>query len=258
MSKKLESFLFVLLYIACYFAANVLAVGVLPLYRTIKQGGNVDVFIYNLSRVQASAIYVIAASIVIALLMFWVIFRIRKSRKGAYIRTGRLTVSGIAAAVFITYGLNVVSVLIASLDVLEPFTGVYNTTIESVLSGNIWVVLLIVGFLAPMFEEIMYRGIILSEFSSSFPFFFANLFQALLFGIMHFNPIQSLYAAVIGFALGYVYKLSGTIYLTMLIHILFNASNVFSGLVPNVGITVLTVSALASFVLGYLLLARKR
>ena len=258
MSKKLESFLFVLLYIACYFAANVLAIGVLPLYRTVKEGGNVDVFIYNISRVQTSAIYVVAVSIAIALLMFWIIFKIRKSRKGTYIKTDKLTVSSIAAAVFITYGLNVVSVLIASLDVLEPYTDVYNTTIESVLSGNIWVVLLVVGFLAPMFEEIMYRGIILSEFNRSFPFFFANLFQAILFGAMHLNPIQSLYAAVIGFVLGCVYKMSGTIYLTMLIHILFNSRNVFSGLVPDVGYTVLTVSAVAAFVLGYLLLAKKR
>ncbi|MBQ7718008.1 MAG: CPBP family intramembrane metalloprotease [Clostridia bacterium] len=256
MTKKLESFLYVFLYIACYLVANVLAFCALPLFQTWRERGNADVFIYNLTRIQSSSIYALIISLVLSLLMFWGIFKIRKQPKSSYIKTGRLTVKSIAAAVFLTYGLNAVSELIASLKVLEPYTEYYNTTLESVLNGNIWVILFAVGFFAPVFEEVMYRGLILSEFNRAFPFLIANLFQALAFGIMHFNPIQSIYTFVVGFALGYVYKKSGTIYLTILIHIMFNVGNVIAGSV-QMSYTVLAVSATASLFVGYRLLDSK-
>ena len=63
--------------------------------------------------------------------------------------------------------------------------------------------------------------------------FAANLLQALLFGIFHMNMIQGIYAFCLGLVLGYVCNRGGSIYYSILLHMLFNFwGTVLSGLIP--------------------------
>ena len=65
------------------------------------------------------------------------------------------------------------------------------------------------------------------------PFWAANLLQALLFGIFHMNMIQGIYAFCLGLVLGYVCNRGGSIYYSILLHMLFNFwGTVLSGLIP--------------------------
>lgn len=59
--------------------------------------------------------------------------------------------------------------------------------------------------LAPILEEILFRGIILEAFLKKYDISKAILFSALLFGIVHFNPPQILSASISGLILGWVY-----------------------------------------------------
>lgn len=62
---------------------------------------------------------------------------------------------------------------------------------------------LYVALLAPVFEEILFRGLVLRTF---LPYGrkFAIFASAFLFGIFHGNPVQSPYAFAVGLILGYV------------------------------------------------------
>lgn len=81
--------------------------------------------------------------------------------------------------------------------------------------------------LGPVGEELIFRGVTLSSAKRVFPFWAANIFQALLFGIFHLNVIQSIYAFMIGLVLGYVCERGGSICLSMFLHMLFNAWGTF-------------------------------
>ena len=81
--------------------------------------------------------------------------------------------------------------------------------------------------LGPIEEELTFRGVIFSSARKALPFWAANIFQALLFGIFHMNLIQGIYAFFIGLFLGYIAGRGGSIYFSIFLHILFNSWGTF-------------------------------
>ncbi len=79
----------------------------------------------------------------------------------------------------------------------------------------------------PIAEELTFRGVVLSSARKAMPFWAANLFQAFLFGVFHLNLIQGIYAFMIGLFFGCVCSRGGSIYLSISLHILFNAWGTF-------------------------------
>lgn len=63
--------------------------------------------------------------------------------------------------------------------------------------------LLYVGFGAPIFEEILFRGVVMRSLEPHGKKF-AIFLSAMLFGLYHGSPLQSLYAMLVGLVLGYV------------------------------------------------------
>lgn len=76
--------------------------------------------------------------------------------------------------------------------------------------------------LAPIGEELIFRGVTMRAFRKAIPFWLTNILQAILFGIFHMNIIQGCYAAALGLLLGYVCEKGGSIYYSILMHFLFN------------------------------------
>lgn len=81
--------------------------------------------------------------------------------------------------------------------------------------------------LGPIEEELTFRGVIFSSAKKALPFWAANIFQAILFGIFHGNLIQGIYAFFVGLFLGYISEKGGSIYLSIFLHILFNSWGTF-------------------------------
>ncbi len=81
--------------------------------------------------------------------------------------------------------------------------------------------------LGPIVEELTFRGLTFTYARRSATFFQANLLQAVLFGLLHMNPLQGIYAAVLGFVFGIIYEKSRNILVTIGLHILFNLSGTF-------------------------------
>lgn len=83
--------------------------------------------------------------------------------------------------------------------------------------------------IGPICEELIYRGVMLSYAEKEMPFFLANIFQALMFGIYHLNVIQGVYAFFIGLFLGWICHRTKSIFPSILLHICFNSWGVFAG-----------------------------
>ena len=77
--------------------------------------------------------------------------------------------------------------------------------------------------LAPLGEEIVYRGLTLGYLrQTGMPFWAANILQAAAFGLVHMNWVQGGYAFLLGILLGYIYRKSGTLAAPIILHMLFN------------------------------------
>lgn len=76
--------------------------------------------------------------------------------------------------------------------------------------------------LGPVMEELMFRGILLKR-ARLFGDRTAVIYTALMFGLMHGNLVQFLYAAVIGLVFGYVAVKTNGIRYTVLLHIIVNS-----------------------------------
>ncbi len=79
---------------------------------------------------------------------------------------------------------------------------------------------------APIFEELLFRGIIQKELADVMPMALAVVLQGLMFGLAHAVLAQSVFAAVYGIILGVVYYKTKNICVVILSHLFFNISSV--------------------------------
>lgn len=98
----------------------------------------------------------------------------------------------------------------------------YNELMEEFMKGNPILIFISTVILAPISEELIFRGVIMKKASRIAPFAVANIIQALLFGIAHMNIVQGVYAFGGGLAMGYVAHKYKTIKASMIFHLIFN------------------------------------
>ena len=95
---------------------------------------------------------------------------------------------------------------------------------------------------APVFEEILFRGIVMRELNMVMPAPLSIILQGLFFGIVHFVLVQSIFAAVFGVILGYVYYKTKNLSIVMIAHIAFNMSSVLE--IKDVSVFFIFIGAL--------------
>lgn len=104
----------------------------------------------------------------------------------------------------------------------------YSQVIDALGLNDVhWYVILYAVVLAPICEELAFRGATLYFADKALPFWFANILQAALFGILHMNLVQGLYAFVIGLVFGLVYRKGGRIWFCIILHIIYNIFGAF-------------------------------
>lgn len=108
--------------------------------------------------------------------------------------------------------------------------------------------------LAPIGEELLCRGItyhyakkIVADMNNRrVAFWIANALQAIMFGVMHANLIQGLYAFLLGLGLGWLRERYNSLYPAMLAHAIINFSSTYVVGYP--------ISLLPENIVSYLLL----
>lgn len=104
----------------------------------------------------------------------------------------------------------------------------YIDMIESVDIGNDVLSTIAAVCLAPVGEELVCRGLVLYYAKKSLPrFFLANILQAAMFGLMHMNWVQGIYAFAIGLMLGYLTERYHSLLPAILLHFTVNFSTTF-------------------------------
>ena len=87
----------------------------------------------------------------------------------------------------------------------------------------LWIMIIMIGVTPAISEEITVRGIILSGYDFKNKHI-AAIMSGLVFGIIHMNPHQFLYAFAMGTIFGYMVRASNSIFVTMIAHFTINTS----------------------------------
>ncbi len=87
--------------------------------------------------------------------------------------------------------------------------------------GYFWLILGI-SVMAPVVEELLFRGIIQGELRKVMPEWIAIIAQAVIFALFHMQPVQITYVFLPGLLLGLAYYWSKSIWVPIIMHISFN------------------------------------
>ncbi len=117
------------------------------------------------------------------------------------------------------------------------------------------VMLSAVILLAPIGEELLFRGLILKYARRCMPAAACILLQALLFGLYHGNIIQGIYAFILGIVLGLLAYRYDSILPGILFHIIINASILFVPKALFADITICIITTIVTFVIFMISLA---
>lgn len=236
MKRVIKSLLMVIMYFFVYYVADIMAVLSAGLIYGAKHGTKIEeisseALVSNVQQfyIQNINIFIVLASF-FALFFYWAIFRIKKRSLKNHINLekiswkviGLCSLLGIAISIFLSSFLMLTSV--------HEFFPEHSQALETIIGQRKFLItLLSVGIFIPVFEEILFRGLIFNELRNSTNLFFAVIIQSLIFGIVHVNTLQVLYTFAGGIILALIYIRVKSIWAPILIHVLWNSTSVSLG-----------------------------
>lgn len=116
---------------------------------------------------------------------------------------------------------------------ISPLAKETQNQLNNILVGgsNIWFGIIYTVLLAPIIEEIFFRGVILQGLLKNYSIKKAIIISSILFAIMHFSIVQTPAAFFQGIVLAVIYVKTGSLTMSITGHIINNTLGVFcSGL----------------------------
>jgi membrane protease YdiL (CAAX protease family) len=110
---------------------------------------------------------------------------------------------------------------------LIPVPELIQAEFEKVGGGTGIASFLLMVIIAPVFEELVYRGIILDGLLKKYSALVAILISSLIFGIAHLNPWQFIPGFMVGAFAGWIYYRTKNLTLTMILHATVNLVGYF-------------------------------
>ena len=125
--------------------------------------------------------------------------------------------------------LNVVVTILINVFALvlpESITNALNDSTALALEGfPLWFTLLATGICVPILEELVFRYGICGIMGRKNALV-GLIVSSVIFGLVHGNPIQIVYATALGFVFGYIYLKHGNIWYPIMLHMAVNSSSV--------------------------------
>lgn len=124
----------------------------------------------------------------------------------------------IVGYIVITYG--IFDILLYSMPTLND--GLYEYLEEYLLNTSYIFIFISTCIMAPIFEEILYRAILLNGLLKKYNYKKAIIYSAIIFGIAHMNLPQGINAFFLGVIIGLAYYYTRSIYICMGMHFVNN------------------------------------
>ncbi len=230
-----EAFMYYIIYLFSGILGNIAAVAVSAVIIGFEyisnhmQAANTEFFNEVMNLVKSELALGILLSNLTVLLIYWLACSSKGIKFSKYIGMHGLNFINALASVatgFVAHGL-----ITGVLENLKPMTDViaqYEQQMEWMQEGNVFLLLAVTLIVAPIVEEIVFRGVLISSLGKVITPIGALIVTSVLFGISHGNIVQGLYSFLLGLVLGFVRIRSRNLSNSILMHITFNASNVIT------------------------------
>ncbi len=175
--------------------------------------------------------YIFLISGVLSILVYAITLTVMNRRHGNYLLTRKPSPGEAGASAMLALGAigatSLILVLIQLLAGISPFwSNSLNNYIELTEafgdSAGMAAQILAFAVVVPIAEELLFRGIVCGELMRVFPDWAVILISGCFFALIHMNVIQSTYVLLAGIVLSAVYVWSESIFLPILIHMVYN------------------------------------
>lgn len=178
-----------------------------------------------------------AVGMVLWIIIFGIMYIRRRKMEGKALFEGSINGKRIVTILVMGLGLQfTINAVLGTLNLMAPQAMEnYAKVIQSLGMGNSPISLLLVVLIAPIAEELIFRGTVFVYLRKNMSFLAANLIQALFFGLYHMNLIQGAYAFLLGLLFGWMIEKYGSVRECILLHMAVNLSGCVVGyVIPDV------------------------
>ena len=256
------------LYFLVYFGMQVVVSGVFSFVITTKMtmgmmAGNEEVDVAAMTEkvmdvVMSQAMTMTLIAGILALLIYAIVFLIRKKNFFTETSIGPMPVNGILPVALVAVGFNVmVSMLLPLLPFPESWIASYQQNSSVIGDGNVVIAWICTILLAPVLEEIVFRTRLKQGMSK----IVAAVLTSLLFALVHGTIIWGIYTFLLSMLLIWTFETYQSLTANILLHLFFNLTGmVLSSLgdISDVAGILMILVAVVMFAAGMVLLARTR
>lgn len=241
MGNKLKSFFAALGYLLMAFIIQVLVsviggmlIGLQYAYKqshNMEQQGMTNV----VNEIAGKLNYILLISSIVTVLIFLIIYAIRKKKLTEEILLKKTKLMNIVIAALIGTGVwlfNSGVLILLQLNglLMEQFQGM-NEILNPLTEGNLFIMVLTIGIVAPFAEEFLFRGVIYRTLSKNISIPVTIIIQGILFGIYHGNLIQGVYASLLGIIFGFITYKTQSLWPAIIAHM---TNNTIAVIIPTV------------------------
>lgn len=180
----------------------------------------------------------------LTILFLWIFFLIRKKKLTK--ETGITSLAGTDAVYMILLGIILAITISFGMSLLpESWLEAYGEQVQYTTNGSQIIMVIASMIMAPLVEEIIFRGLILSRLQKAMPVGVAVAITSLAFGLAHGQILWIAYTTVLGIIMSLVVLKTKSLTASILLHMVFN---IFGTVVPALcgGITSVVVCAIVA------------
>lgn len=191
-------------------------------------GGNEDA-VYAILNADAMVYSMVSGLLTLAVVLIFYLIRRKKFSEALMLR--RVPAPTLLSGAVLAPGLYVV--ISAALAMLpDAWLESYMEASEGIDSGTVAGVIA-VALVAPVVEEVIFRGLMMNRLSRVMPGWLAVVISAAVFGVCHGHPIWFAYAFVLGAVFGFIDLRAGSVWPSILGHLVFNAISQILAVIPE-------------------------
>jgi len=169
---------------------------------------------------------------IIALIIYWIRFAVRKKSFFKEVQIKKIATNGILPIIVTALSMNVVvSVVISNLPWPQEWIDAYATN-SAPLDGSLmsWLAAVV---MAPVLEEIVFRGLVYTRLKKGMPVIVAAILASFVFGLCHGTAIWIIYATGLGLVMTWVFEKYQSLTASILFHFSFNTMGLVLNMIPE-------------------------
>lgn len=189
-------------------------------------------FVFNIEeKVYSYAGYcnlIIILSVLMTFFIYFFTFQFKGENIFLYCKFKITKYKTVLYAFFLGMSINILAAVAINFIDLQQYESTDFELLEIMIKQNKFIIsILLIGIIVPIFEEILFRGLIFNELKKGVNIYFAVILQALVFGAYHGNLIQGIFTSILGVVLGITYIYTESIWVPIFIHIGNNCLSIF-------------------------------